>query len=94
MMMKYNEYVKQVFVEHLDCKGLDQQEIDTALEESSQLCMENYLYKIGYDLNTDYRFEIQSHLVPQKVFHVHKRIDDIFQISTKNKTFYAFQEVK
>lgn len=72
--MNYQKYVQDVFLEHQNCMGVDLQEAQDQLEENSFKRIENWLYKVGYDLKTDYAFEVNP--PQQKVFNVHRYIDD------------------
>ena len=52
--MTYHEYVLSVFIDHQDCKGLPDEEIQDLIEESSFSRIENYLLNSGYNLSSMY----------------------------------------
>jgi hypothetical protein len=57
--MEYTDYVKEVFLDHHDCMGMDAEEAQDLWEENSFKRIENWLYKVGYDLKTNYEFEVK-----------------------------------
>jgi hypothetical protein len=54
--MTYQEYVKEVFLEHYNCMGQDLEEAADIFSETKFPTIEKWLTKIGYDLN-EYLFE-------------------------------------
>ncbi|WP_156187460.1 hypothetical protein [Peribacillus loiseleuriae] len=52
--MAYQEYVYEVFRDHHDCMGMDEEEISELIEETSFAQIEKWLTKSGYDLNEYY----------------------------------------
>lgn len=58
--MTYKEYVKDVFIEYHNCMGMDLEEAEDIFNESPFMKVENWLYKIGYDLAVEYRFEVKK----------------------------------
>jgi hypothetical protein len=56
---RYQEYVKEVFLDHHDCMGMDAEEAQDLFNESSFNRVEKWLTKIGYDLKTDFSFEVK-----------------------------------
>lgn len=58
--MTYQEYVKDVFLEHQNCMGQDLEEAENTFNETKFIKIENWLYKIGYDLATEYSFEVKT----------------------------------
>ena len=52
--MTYQEYVRDVFMEHHSAMGMDIEEAEDLFNESSFKQIEKWLSKIGYDLNEYY----------------------------------------
>lgn len=48
--MKFKDIVDEIFKDHHDCMGLDEQEIDDLIEESTWKQRYNWLKKSGYEL--------------------------------------------
>ena len=52
--MKFNRIVEEIFIDHHDCLGLDHQEIEELIEESTFQQRYNWLKKIGYELEEEH----------------------------------------
>lgn len=52
--MSYEQWVKDVFVEHQNCLGMDCEEAEEIYEETDFHKIEKWLQKRGYDLKGDY----------------------------------------
>ncbi|MEM5014142.1 hypothetical protein WKH57_25875 [Niallia taxi] len=52
--MPKNKFIDQMFIDHHDCMGLDQQEIDDIIEDSTFQQRYNWLKKIGYELEEEH----------------------------------------
>jgi hypothetical protein len=53
--MTYQQYVLEVFRDHHDCMGMDSDEIEDLIQETSFSSIERWLTKTGYDL-TEYQY--------------------------------------
>jgi hypothetical protein len=51
--MKYTDYVKDVFIEHHNCMGMDLQEAEDLYNDSDFFALEKWLLKKGYNLKED-----------------------------------------
>jgi ADP-dependent phosphofructokinase/glucokinase len=52
--MTYEQYVLDVFAEHHNSMGLDEEEINDIISETPFSQLEKWLIKIGYDLQEYY----------------------------------------
>lgn len=52
--MKNKDFIDEIFSDHHDCMGLDQEEIDELIEESTFKQRYNWLKKIGYELEEEH----------------------------------------
>lgn len=52
--MKFKNIVDEIFIDHHGCLGLNQQEIDELIEESTVKQRSNWLKKIGYELEEEH----------------------------------------